>query len=101
MATLRREYLKTSESSYGSFTVHRLVPWIDATIGINTSIRIGRASTLDSLTDWMPYQTYTSGTTRKLDWRLNTNWMGVEFLSNTSRLQLSGYETDVSQTNRR
>ena len=67
-AVLRREYLKTTSDSYGTFTISRVVPWLQANTGSSTSIRIGGASTTDQATTWRPYKTHIAGTTRKLDW---------------------------------
>lgn len=100
-AQLQREYLKLTEDTYGSYTINRIIPWFRAPGNTQYSVRIGGASTTASETSFTPYQTYTVGTTEKLDFRRNVKWGAYTILSNTSGAEVSGLQVDVTQTNRR
>lgn len=100
-AVLRKDGAKGGVSSHESFTISRVIPWLEAESGTMTSVRVGGMTTADKPVTWTPYRTWTSGTSEKLDFRKSVKWGSIEFLSQTSGVQLSGFEIDVVPQNRR
>ena len=100
-AVVQREYLRLTDNTYGTYTIHRVIPWLRAPINSQYSIRVGGASTTATETSWTPYQTYTVGRTEKLDFRRNVKWGGYTVLTNVSGAEISGLEVDVTSTDRR
>ena len=98
---LQREFYNPGQDTYGTFTCTRMVPWIDALTGVTTDIRLGSAAATDRMTTWRPYRSYTSGTSRRVDFRVNTSWLGFTFRSDDQRTRLNGFELELQSTDRR
>ena len=99
-AIFRKEFLQPNQDTYQSFTIDRLILWLD---GSGTaSARVGGTDTpRRGVTAYTPFRTWTLGTTQKQDYRYRTKWAAVEVTCDTPGVRLTGYELMIVGRDRR
>ena len=104
-AVLRQEYWQPSNtSSYNSFRINEVIPWVDYEGSISNptlDIRIGGSNNLNNPIAYTNYKTYNLATSRKIDFRRTYSWGAIEFRTNVSNMIFSGYQIEMTTTDRR
>ena len=102
LATLRREDLTFTESSYNSVRVDRIIPFVSAdNDDAEIFIRLGKSDSPNSEITWTPYKAFKVETQRKQDWRFTANWLAVEVQTTAAGVKLSNLELKGRETGRR
>lgn len=103
-AVLQKKYFKLgTETSYHTFEYTRVVPWVSLPTDVlgNLDIRVGGSNSVWDEVRWSNRKTYKFGRNAKLNFRKQTRWGSIEFVSTESNMDLSGVEITFNSGNRR
>ena len=96
-ATLRKEDTPLTGNTYSSGQIQRVICWVSSpTSGATISVRVGTSSTVNAPVSYTPLRTLSIDTGEKLDFRKTGRWGAIEFTTQTSGVQLSGYELEIN-----
>ena len=100
-AILQKEFFRTSDSTYDSFSIDRVILWADGQEGDQIDVRIGGSDSTHIQPTYTPYLPYRLGTTRKLDFRKRVKWGAFTIRTATGGIRLSGLEINTTPRARR